>query len=679
MLLLLQLSLRPVYATEVKNETVLSPFFFHGFDCSAPYHIRDITFDDLRGGCAAAYAHPVYGKGSDSYLVLQRESRRRVPAHRCRLTRTQVTEYCGNADHQTMGGWPVTFFNRPQIMTETECRLVLKKGIYTYLDNKGTKTKPISGNRAEIGYFYTGATWWSGSEFKCQGNIFSDLSGTQYTDVVVYRHDIITVEPIDIHSRDEGLQLMTADGLQLPCQIFENNCQTQQGIFVWNYERDYCPLARVRRTNLYKLSDTSGQTIYHSSKSDHHITLIDYGQVSMCGQVLTKTNLDNIFLFPLETNGTVEAFRRKIDPSEVNMQLYIDNKIQSVDMHFGDKLVEHFRKTLYNDCVLSSNHRRLENYFQLKDPGLTTYLIGNGTFATTAGDALYLYRCFDARVQARHTNQCYEALPIVFNGTNLFLEPITHRITAHGIPIPCSNRFYPKFKTDSGSWIMATPSIMPSTQPHYFQNLTHNEVLDLNYKSLQQPYTDWAKPGLYTQEDMAAMREYIEFPRIRNALAASLTMQAELEAAVKEGYVAAHNLFPSEFPNMTTYVLGKLWGWLMTWGEIVTFFISMYFLFRIWYQVLKWALGLWAVLGAHGCSRQLIWFPFMDLLQLVTYRRTHRNERGNDYTAHVSKTYANVDPVDDIIAKDPLISTRPLPDAPYADVSRDVHELQNRS
>src|SRR6056300_1402595 len=261
--------------------------------------------------------------------------------------------------------------------------------------------------------------------------------------------------------------------------------------------------------------------------------LIDTGNVAMCGRVVQTTNFPDIHL--LEITKDVTKFTRKISPSEINPQIYTDNKDDHLYGSVAEQTEAAFRQTILSDCRMQRAYRKFASYSQLKDPGLTTYLIRNGTFATTAGEVLYMYQCRPTIVQARHATRCFEGLPVWANGTNLFLEPITNRLTYQGVIMPCSESFYPKFKTTEGTWIMATPAIMPAGAPAVMKS----RHLALNLTVPRFNKIDFASDGIYTAEELRAMRDYMEFPRVREAIAASMGMQADLDPSLSEGFVSA--------------------------------------------------------------------------------------------------------------------------------------------
>jgi len=178
---------------------------------------------------------------------------------------------------------------------------------------------------------------------------------------------------------------------------------------------------------------------------------------------------------------------------------------------------------------------------------------------------------------------------------------------------------------------MSTPAIMPASAPTTIDKTR----IHLNFVMPTFKTVDWTADGVYSHEDLQRMRDYMEFPRIRHAMQAQLALQSQGELGTEMGHITAHMMFPNEFPSVTSYIMGKLWAALQAWGDFVTTMLSLFVLGRIVYTLLKWAFGLWAIIGAHGLfSKQILWFPFMDLLQLILYRRAFRAQRQPDADEH---------------------------------------------
>ena len=132
----------------------------------------------------------------------------------------------------------------------------------------------------------------------------------------------------------------------LPCPWEAGQCHEEGQTYIWNVtEPDYCPVAVGKEFLGHRLhanvSSPDGSLDSHqaeaivSSEVGEKIRIRPTGPLSQCGQVVTATNIEDMFLFPiLETNeqGRVladnrgQVFTWKIHPSEVDLRKYIANR-----------------------------------------------------------------------------------------------------------------------------------------------------------------------------------------------------------------------------------------------------------------------------------------------------------------------------------------------------------------
>mgnify|MGYP006896300463 CR=1 FL=1 len=127
-----------------------------------------------------------------------------------------------------------------------------------------------------------------------------------------------------------------------------------------------------------------------------------------------------------------------------------------------DQLRKEFRTVLLENCKRQHKLNKVKNYALYSQPGVSTWTMGNGTFGTTAGDVIYTYDCTLEIVHPRHTNHCYQGLPIHRKHVPgiWFVEPLTHRLTREGIIIPCTNLFQAKFKTMDGRYVTGGKNVL---------------------------------------------------------------------------------------------------------------------------------------------------------------------------------------------------------------------------
>jgi hypothetical protein len=72
--------------------------------------------------------------------------------------------------------------------------------------------------------------------------------------------------------------------------------------------------------------------------------------------------------------------------------------------------------------------------------------LGEDTFAIKAGGAVHVTRCAPVEVIPRSHKNCLEEIPALFNGTEIFIDPISYFITLAGSPVHCNDIAPPEYK-----------------------------------------------------------------------------------------------------------------------------------------------------------------------------------------------------------------------------------------
>src|SRR6056300_698919 len=598
----------------------LAPFHLLGYDCTAPRNIKDYTISQLQTGCVQAAQTRLVGQETLAMVLLQKEDKRREKAVRCQLKRTKLVRYCGVYDHQTTDDRNSYYHRLTPVSPDLCGKVAYEAKAYVTITTNQTILSTVKRNKVNyIDYFEAGDVYTdpSSGEVKCLGvKHYDHETKTHYERIVIQiKEEFTTTDEI---VTQQGSQLIATPGnTLLNCHLDFRSCQTAEGTYVWRPRSNYCPLAVARDFPAARATDELNNVVVMST-DDSKIRLVDIGPVSYCDQVVSATNYPDLFLTPKWPT----QLRRQLDPSELRLPAYINNRQDYLWNKLEDSIEQGFRQTLLNDCRLQKSQEQTQSWLRITDPGINTYLLGNGTFATTAGEVLYLYQCRPQEVRARHTTECYEALPVHYGNHSLFLEPLTHRLLRQGLKIPCSDRFLPKFHTLEDTWIMASPQILQANKPAPLRPI----IDPLDFSVPQLPDVDWSTGGIYTDEDLNAMQNYLEFPRIRQALESHLAWQAALGHYDGSTPLTPSVLFPNEFPSLSGYILSGLWNALRQWGEFVSIVIALIVAGRILMWFLKIIFSCWALIGAHGITLHLLWFACSDWLYLLRYRKVHRQK-----------------------------------------------------
>ncbi len=78
-------------------------------------------------------------------------------------------------------------------------------------------------------------------------------------------------------------------------------------------------------------------------------------------------------------------------------------------------------------------------------------IFGRGHLAIKAGSAVYVTRCAPVEVLPRSHENCTEEIPVMLNGTEVFVDPISFVIKSAGSPVHCNDIAPLRYKV-GGKW-----------------------------------------------------------------------------------------------------------------------------------------------------------------------------------------------------------------------------------
>lgn len=616
------------YLSTIKAE--LEPHLtFQGYDCDDPRNVHDLHLTD---------AHPLCGHNPSiktrrnvTYSILQLEDYVYFDGWKCTITKAVNARQCGNWDHETRipqashGDIPISVgFDVCQRMFADR----------TYTDETGQVHRIGLNTVNLIKYQLAGSTSVDskGSEVECIGEDYRHNGKLYQAAVVDVELKIIVVrEKLKADTNKDMVYSITED-MMLPCAAEKRQCSLPTAVYIWDYSSKFCPLGKTRKP-VFGTEVTNGADTVFISLDGSLVRLILKETVSYCRQIVRTTNYPDIFVISYDDRGQ-SPFDR-IHPAEIEIHTYVNNRDDYLYNHVLDQIETEFQQVLSQDCNTGQSHQRMKYFMQHQNPGLVTYFLGNGTFATPAGEVLYVYQCKPVILKAVETSDCYQSLPVRNIDDPLqktvYLEPLTHRITHSGIKVPCSRQFLPKYRNLGGGWTMTTPQLAPTARPQELQDTQ-------DYKVIFDRTIDWSKGGLYSEDELKSMREYLEFSRAKEALGAQLVTQSGIYEF--NGQVGVHTLFPTTFPNVdvASTFFKKIWDFLHHWGEAAAVFISIFGIFRLLTTLIEILYSFCVLKDTHGWGRHLLWIPFSTLFLLKRYRDNNQENQTGDSSTGSSRT-----------------------------------------
>ena len=341
-------------------------------------------------------------------------------------------------------------------------------------------------------------------------------------------------------------KVLTDSAQVLPCALEELGCETTSldpYAYIWDYP-DNCVLSVLRTEDVNMVKQ--GKKYYIISGPDSttkFVFEVENNPQKHCGKPtgIYPTNYDSLYVaiisggFDLrsgrnlgkERNGATQLLQY-IPPTENNgfAQLYAyDPKHTShktsdedmylnmdYEMHSGTKLDYLFFQSsrllqaseiqlLKNQCEQERTQILTILMLSLENPRLAGYMLtGNRSmFLETDGSLAWLYHCPLVHSPLHTMNQCYDRIPILYEGQIQFVDPITRQTHPAANIQNCTDRIKNLFQFDmdqEDSWYTLTPGIVHQDRPAVFGPKDVSPVAVHSFPGSQDA-------GMYTRSELS--------------------------------------------------------------------------------------------------------------------------------------------------------------------------------
>ena len=430
--------------------------------------------------------------------------RKELNATKCRIQHQREKWHCGHNDHSSIDH-TIAGITSDLIISPEHCR-TLAKGASINLQGHwigaewDTKTPVVKVTGDPTGS--------NRNHCKTRGWITRDTF-------------IIHMQRTTLKVTMENGKVLSDMGLILPCALEELGCETTSldpYAYIWDYP-DNCVLSvlRTEEVNMVK-QDTKYYVISGKDSTSKFVFEVKNNPQKHCGKPtpIYPTNYDSLYMARLsegfdmntgrnlgrEKNGATKILQY-LGPQAKNDfgQLYAHNpqlegtQLQKADdpnsylnmdyeMHLGTKIDYLFFQSsrllqateiqlLQNQCEQERTQILTNLMLALENPRLAGYMLtGNRSmFLETDGSLAWLYHCPKVHSPLHTMNQCYDKIPILYEGEIRFVDPITRQTYPDAVPQNCSDRIKNLFQLDmdqEDSWYTLTPGIVHQDRPAIF-------------------------------------------------------------------------------------------------------------------------------------------------------------------------------------------------------------------
>ena len=565
-----------------------------GYDCNRMSGAEAVQLPPT-GECPRA---PVQIRRSENatFVVLQEANFVQVAARRCTGMSSRFPFYCGTYDHETALSEYITI-NHKDPMAASECRRIwedrkVRLGNRDFDITPNTTFQQSWNAAGRHLYDYPG-------HIQCKGEAITNPTAQRVVDT---RYTSITTSTEEMALAPDGRLTSVRRQVALPCDFHRKSCTVPSGTYVWDdlTEDQKCKLFKVRVTSGQVHTDAEGEETYVSTDGSALRFLI--GAPTMrCNRMVLKTEHERIFL---TRERDEPMFQRELAPQERSPLLYANVQDSYLETKLGSKLDQVISAVKQESCRTRSTHSlRYDQIAAVQRSavdGETAYL-GHGVFATASGEAWWRYKCKEIVARAMDLPKCHTALPVTLLNSDVvahfaaagkevptsyqfYLEPHSHRLLTAAATKECAPKLAPLFRTAHGRWISAGPRVALTEAPHRL-NALHVLPDDDEIGN-----TDYAKGGLYTEEDVAEMDKFRMLPNVVHEVEVTMGQRA-----ISRGWATSSELSELRARDVLLthghwYLdpFGYLWDRAEDIGDIgVTIWGICWFI-----KAITWALGL---------------------------------------------------------------------------------------
>jgi hypothetical protein len=205
-------------------------------------------------------------------------------------------------------------------------------------------------------------------------------------------------------------------------------------------------------------------------------------ETNVCGYKLYK--MEHPKLLILETQqGKSFRTRTRITVDNLDIFSYVNSKFVYVEKHMKTQLTRLYQDIMEQKCALKK--QILQNALSLAsitpNEMASRIMKAPGYTAVTAEEVIHLIKCVSVNCHIRHTNECYNELPIEYQNKSVFLLPRSRVITKSGTIRDC-NKLLPTIYKVHDIWFRVNQRPIETLPPPVIQPLTpHGNI------SVQQP------------------------------------------------------------------------------------------------------------------------------------------------------------------------------------------------
>lgn len=577
-----------------------------GYDCKGEgLNITTLSLLDV-GQCEFDEIEP---DKSEVYVqLIQSSDYSRTRVTQCRVEIDRTIYYCGMHSHISL-----VSNSRKQYVQELgndACRRAHETGTLTL---STVVIDRVTANATN----YRSATLAgkAGIDGTCRGADYTDGFGT-WDNVVVQAAIRVVLRDFEASVKRSSDELMLPSGTRCPASA--RSCQDADGAETyWTpMPADTCHFDRYDilyegiATRLSAQGNQSTAIIYTVTTGETTFALTKTSEFSLCGYKLLQTEHPKLLILETQRGRTFKP-RSRISVDNLDIFSYVNSKFVYVEKHVKTQLTQLYRDIMEQKCALE--RQILQNALSLSSiaPDEMAFRIMKtpGYTAVTMGEVIHLVKCVPVKCKFRHTEGCYHELPVTHRNESYFLLPRSRILTKKGTDKECNDLLSTMFKVE-GTWFRITNRPLEVVAPPVIQPLTKPGWKYVSPDTL-------ATSGIYTEEDLARLKNHIMFPVEKPSMLNTIAHGA-MGGNVSPGTISLSNLLDEQTLDRITEGAGrKLWRGFISFGSASAGVLAIFVIARAIKLIIDTIIHGYALHSIYGWSIHLlgaVWSSVTNLL-----------------------------------------------------------------
>lgn len=445
-------------------------------------------------------------KTTERIQLLQRAEVFPVHVYQCKVNILRTITFCGMHSH--ISRVPQLAVSYLEDISQERCLHIHKYGEYEYSSvGRILKIKANSTTHAVV--FLAGSS-----------SINGDCTRGNYTIGMNTWENVVVEASVQITIQDYQTVVKSADGRitlrsGIVCNYQESSCMDiGHGLTFWQVEKingcntkDYDVLYEgdAEKAVIWD-DDEEPITMYKVNKKDALFVMTITGPTFACWFTALQTNHPRLIILPIQ--GKPYFTEPPIETKNMDdLFYYINSKFIYTEIHLRRQIQNLYADILRQNCEIQKEmlQSRLSMapkefaYLHTGQPGYT---------AIQMGEVLFLVKCVAVEVSVRQTKECFNELPVEYDGKPYYMTPKSHILQSYGSELSCSSLMSPHFLLHD-KW----ESVIRSNQPSDPQHLKPYLMGKLKYQNPGQLVQD----KIYPITALNALRNTM-YPAERDAI-----------------------------------------------------------------------------------------------------------------------------------------------------------------